>query len=104
MSWGGWGVGEENRKNQALDFLRPPNLGFLQSFSFPVLFFFFFCSDQLRQNANTNQNFLDVDVRDLIAFDDVLANSLSRQPGELLPMVYFCRLLFFASSQRDTLV
>ena len=42
-------------------------------------------SDQLRQNVNTRQMMLNVNLTDLTAFDPTLAANLVAKPGEFLP-------------------
>ena len=42
-------------------------------------------SDQLRQNVNTRQMMLNVNLTDLTAFDPALAANLVAKPGEFLP-------------------
>lgn len=47
--------------------------------------------DQLRENALLKRYFCDVDITDLIKYNEELAHRLVTEPGEIIPMV--CRML-----------
>jgi DNA replication licensing factor MCM5 len=47
-------------------------------------------SDQLRANLMTKQYFLEIDLGHLISFDEELANRLTNNPTDLLPLASIC--------------
>lgn len=52
-------------------------------------FFFadFICRDQLRENALLKKFYCDVDIKDLINFNEELAHRLVSEPAEIIPLV-----------------
>lgn len=53
-------------------------------FHFDVFLYF---SDQLKQHYNLGRYFLEVEIEDLSSYDEQLADKLSKNPTELLPLV-----------------
>ena len=45
------------------------------------------CSDQLRENALLKQYYCDVNINDLINFNEELAHKLASEPAEIIPLV-----------------
>lgn len=45
------------------------------------------CSDQLRENALLKNFYCDVDIKDLINFNEELAHRLVSEPAEIIPLV-----------------
>jgi len=45
------------------------------------------CRDQIRENVLSKQYYCDVDIADLIAYDEQLAHQLNNEPGEIIPLV-----------------
>lgn len=43
--------------------------------------------DQLQENVLTKQYYLEVDMADLIGYNDKLADGLKKNPAEFLPLV-----------------
>ena len=43
--------------------------------------------DQIRENVLSKQYYCDVDIADLIAYDEQLAHQLNNEPGEIIPLV-----------------
>jgi DNA replication licensing factor MCM5 len=47
----------------------------------------FICRDQLRENALLKKFYCDVDIKDLINFNEELAHRLVSEPAEIIPLV-----------------
>ena len=47
----------------------------------------FFGRDQLKRHYNLGQYYLEVDLQDLISYDEQLADKLTKNPAEFLPLV-----------------
>lgn len=45
--------------------------------------------DQIRENVLSKQYYCDVDIADLIAYDEDIAHRLNNEPGEIIPLVRF---------------
>lgn len=45
------------------------------------------CRDQLRENALLKKFYCDVDIKDLINFNEELAHRLVSEPAEIIPLV-----------------
>ena len=43
--------------------------------------------DQIRENVLSKQYYCDVDIADLIAYDEQLAHQMNNEPGEIIPLV-----------------
>lgn len=47
----------------------------------------YFSRDQLRENALLKRYFCDVNINDLISFNEDLAHRLASEPAEIIPLV-----------------
>lgn len=98
---GGWDVDNVYSANQGLGanddqgFVAGPQEGsfaaakdrfraFLQSFRNGNTYVY---RDQLRHHVALSQFYVDVDVDDLVAFDEELSNKLTKNPADYLPLV-----------------
>lgn len=50
----------------------------------------FIYRDRLRSSLLLNHHSIDVDLRDLVVYNDELAQKVQEQPGEMIPLVSFC--------------
>ena len=54
-----------------------------------TFFLFVYCRDQLKRHYNLGQYYLEVDLQDLTSYDEQLADKLTKNPAEFLPLVSF---------------
>lgn len=52
-----------------------------------LLMYLYFDRDQLRENALLKRYFCDVNINDLISFNEDLAHRLASEPAEIIPLV-----------------
>lgn len=45
------------------------------------------CRDQIRENVLLDQYYCEIDIADLIAYDEQLAHDLNIEPGDVIPLV-----------------
>ncbi|KAF1995233.1 hypothetical protein P154DRAFT_526516 [Amniculicola lignicola CBS 123094] len=76
--------GEESGDATSPSRIQQALVDFIMDFHLDNIFIY---RDQIRENVLVKQHYCDIDIAHLISYDEELANKLTQDPGDIIPLV-----------------